>query len=329
MNRDQKIKWGIIGCGDVCEVKSGPAFNMIEHSSLVAVMRRDAARAKDFALRHGVPRWYDKAEAILHDPEISAVYVATPPAFHEEYTLAAMRAGKHVYVEKPVAPDVHACERMITASQKYDVKVSVAHYRRALPLFTEIRNQLASGVIGRPLTIRCTTLQAPTDKWREPEYWRTTPELSGGGLFFDLAPHQLDIFYWLFGSPLQFRGFSSNQRNLYSAADFTTVQALFPDGIYLQGMWAFNVDASCNEDTCEITGDRGKLVFSFFKPSTLNIITMERTESRTLEFPHHIQHPMINEVVRYFRGERDNPCSLQDAWVTLRVMESTRTEKLQ
>ncbi|HKJ89705.1 MAG TPA: Gfo/Idh/MocA family oxidoreductase, partial [Oceanipulchritudo sp.] len=87
------IRWGIIGCGDVCEVKSGPAFQKVTGSSLVAVMRRDAAKAEDFALRHRVPRWYGEAEALVRDPEVDAVYIATPPGSHRDYTLMAAQAG--------------------------------------------------------------------------------------------------------------------------------------------------------------------------------------------------------------------------------------------
>src|ERR1700730_9641033 len=98
----QVISWGIIGCGNVTEVKSGPAFNKVNHSRLVAVMRRDAAKAADYAKRHQVPAWYSDAESMINDPAVNAVYIATPPKFHEEYVIAALQKGKLVYVEKPV-----------------------------------------------------------------------------------------------------------------------------------------------------------------------------------------------------------------------------------
>ena len=99
----EKIKWGIIGCGDVTEVKSGPAFNKVKNSGLVAVMRRDAEKAEDYARRHTVPKWYSDANKLIHDPEVNAIYIATPPSSHEEYTMAAFDAGKPVYVEKPMS----------------------------------------------------------------------------------------------------------------------------------------------------------------------------------------------------------------------------------
>ena len=89
----QTINWGIIGCGDVTEIKSGPAFNKVPNSSLVAVMRRNGAKAADYAKRHNISRWYDEADKLINDPKVNAIYIATPPSSHEEYTLAAINAG--------------------------------------------------------------------------------------------------------------------------------------------------------------------------------------------------------------------------------------------
>src|SRR5262245_61477615 len=94
------IRWGIIGCGDVTEVKSGPGFAKASGSALTAVMRRTGALAQDYAQRHGVPRWYDEADALIADPDVDVVYVATPPYAHRDHVLRAARAGKPVYVEK-------------------------------------------------------------------------------------------------------------------------------------------------------------------------------------------------------------------------------------
>ncbi|MCX6333190.1 MAG: Gfo/Idh/MocA family oxidoreductase, partial [Bacteroidia bacterium] len=81
------INWGIIGCGNVTEVKSGPAFNKVNNSRLIAVMRRDAVLAEDYASRHNVPKFYTDASKLINDPEINAVYIATPPSSHAEYAL--------------------------------------------------------------------------------------------------------------------------------------------------------------------------------------------------------------------------------------------------
>lgn len=323
MENTNEIRWGILGCGDVCEVKSGPAFNKVMNSKLVAVMRRDAEKARDFAIRHRVPKYYSDANELIHDEEINAVYIATPPASHEGYAIQSMRAGKPVYIEKPVALNAESCERILQTSRELRVKASVAHYRRGLPVFKKIRSLIESGTIGRPSLIITNTLQTPGNKIDAPGYWRTNPEISGGGLFFDLAPHQLDIFYWLFGKPIQVRGFSINQKKLYPAPDLTNVEAVFDGQVYLHALWSFNLDRSADQETCEIIGDKGKIAFSFFRTSDIVITTSDGIEKISLEYPQNIQQPMIDEVVKFFRGEGPNPCSLEDALVTVRMMDTT------
>ena len=134
-----QVKWGIIGCGDVTELKSGQAFNKVPNSSLVAVMRRDAEKAADYARRHQVPTWYDDAEALINDPNVNAIYVATPPDSHADYAIRAMRAGKPVYVEKPMALNSAECEAMNQVSRETGVPLFVAFYRRALPYFLKVK----------------------------------------------------------------------------------------------------------------------------------------------------------------------------------------------
>ena len=172
MENLQEVRWGILGCGDVCEVKSGPAFNKVANSQLVAVMRRDREKVMDFARRHDVPKFYTDANDLIHDPEINAIYIATPPANHEAYAIASMEAGKPVYIEKPVALNSASCQRILSAATRLDAKVSVAHYRRGLPLFRKVKSLLTSGAIGNPRLIQCTTLQAATEKMNRPGYWR-------------------------------------------------------------------------------------------------------------------------------------------------------------
>lgn len=320
-----EIRWGILGCGDVCEVKSGPAFNKVKHSRLAAVMRRDGEKAKDFARRHGVPKYYNDASLLIADDEVNAIYIATPPAFHEAYAILAMEAGKPVYIEKPVALNTESCQRMIKASKELGVKASVAHYRRALPMFIKIRSLLQSDVIGTPNLVVSNTLYAPAEKMQTEGYWRTTPEISGGGLFFDLAPHQLDLFAWLFGEPRQINAFSMNQRKSYQAPDLTNVEAIYGNHVYLHGIWAFNVAKACESEYCEILGDKGRIAFSFFKMGEIEVTTEQGTEKIKMDSPENVQHPMIAEVVRFLRGEGPNPCSLEDALITVQMMDRTLT----
>jgi predicted dehydrogenase len=207
------INWGIIGCGNVTEKKSGQAYNKIHNSRLVAVMRRDAAKAADYAARHNVSRWYDDAEKLLTDPEVNAVSVATPPAFHLEYAVEALKKGLGVYVEKPVTRNAQEAQAMADAVKQYKGKLTVAHYRRALPMFLYIKELLDNKTIGdvRTVQIRMWKSLRPDLIADSETNWRVLPELSGGGYFHDLAPHQLDLMLYYFGKPEKYQGYSLNQ----------------------------------------------------------------------------------------------------------------------
>ena len=322
-NISETVNWGIIGCGDVCEVKSGPAFNKVADSKLVAVMRRDLDKAKDFANRHGVPKYYAEAAELINDKEVNSIYIATPPSSHESYLEMALKAGKPVYVEKPVTVNSASVERMMEMEKNHDDKVSVAHYRRGLPLFNKIKQLVNDGAIGKVKLILLRTLQPTVSKIisQTGDNWRINPEISGGGLFHDLSPHQLDIMYWIFGEPQQTYVQSANQGKLYNAPDLTMVQLGFANDIYFNGIWNFNVAESATSDSCEIIGDKGTIRFSFFRVSTIELVTGTGTEIFELEYPVNIQQPHINNVVRFFRGEGSNPCSLEEALVTMKVMD--------
>ena len=324
------INWGIIGCGNVTEVKSGPAFNKVLQSKLVAVMRRNAAKAKDYAERHGVPKWYNNAAALINDSDVNAVYVATPPLQHEEYTLAALRAGKPVYVEKPVALNVAATERMVKAAKETGVKLTVAHYRRQQPLFLQLKSLLEQKALGDVRFVNLqffqpgdTSLVAKTE-----ENWRLDPAVSGGGLFHDLAPHQLDLLLYFFGEPLQASGLSLNASQRYNADDTVSGQALFNNNILFNGAWAFTV--SEKKDLCEIVGTAGSLRFSVFDQQPLVLTKDGNEKSFAFDKLQHVQQPMIEKVVEYFLNRSANPCSAEEGLVVMKMMEAmTASPRLQ
>ena len=320
-----QVNWGIIGCGDVCEVKSGPAFSKIPGSRLVAVMRRDAEKAKDFAVRHQVPKSYGDATALINDSDVNAIYIATPPGSHEALAIEAMKAGKPVYIEKPVAMDPRSCRKMIEASVAYDVPATAAHYRRKLQLFGRVKSLIEQQAIGKVRLIILNLLQAP----KSPEQsdgtanWRIDPEVSGGGLLHDLGPHQLDILYWIFGAPESMKGHSINQGRIYDAPDVSTLSAVFSGNILFSGLWSFNCPPQALADSCKIIGEKGTLEFPFFTSSTQSKLSIQRAGSTDVEefiFPKHIQQPMIEEVVNYFQGKRENPCSLEESLISLEMI---------
>jgi predicted dehydrogenase len=318
----KKINWGIIGCGDVTEVKSGPAFNKVANSQLVAVMRRDAAKARDYAHRHNVPRWYDDAAKLIDDPEVNAIYIATPPSSHEEYVLAAIEAGKPVYVEKPMAGDPAAAKRMAEAAKAKDIKLVVAHYRREQPRFKKIKQLIEEKDIGEPLLARLELSKPPltNEELTDPRIaWRINPAIAGGGLFHDLAPHQLDLMTYFFGPVQKATGIAANQGHLYTADDLVAGNILFANGTAFSGSWCFNAPAG--RDHCEIIGTKGSISFAVFYTDAITVTANDKTTTLSFDPLPHVQQPMIDAVVRYFLDEGPNPNSGEEAAAVMQIME--------
>lgn len=318
----KKITWGILGCGDVAEVKSGPAFQKVKHSQLLAVSRRDISKAKDFAERHSVPIFYEKAEDLLNNPKINAVYIATPPSSHFKYTLNAIEAKKNVYLEKPMTMTAAEAQEICYALKHSNLKLTVAHYRRQLPAFIKVEQLLNHKAIGNVIFANIeilqperTTLIASSEK-----NWRTDPSVSGGGYFHDLAPHQLDLIFKWFGNPNKVSG--TNNGRCFKNNVPKTVNGIidFKNGIQFQGMWSFNVNQNDAKDTCTIYGAKGHIKFSFFGNK---VELVADNEMRTFKFenPDHVQQPMIEKVVNYFRGNAENPCSAEEGLEVMKAMD--------
>ncbi|HEY6504658.1 MAG TPA: Gfo/Idh/MocA family oxidoreductase [Chitinophagaceae bacterium] len=320
----KKINWGIIGCGDVTEVKSGPAFNKVKNSSLVAVMRRDAAKAEDYARRHQVPKWYNDAARLINDPDVNAVYVATPPSSHEEYTIAALKAGKPVYVEKPMSVNSASAIRMANAAKETNQKLSVAHYRRAMPYFKAIKQLIEDKVIGNIRLARLSLYKkifSPDDMNDPSKGWRVKKDIGGGGIFHDLSPHQLDLVYYFFGEPGKVTGVSANQANIYDADDIVAGNILFGSGVVFDGVWCVNTAAGDERDHCEIIGEKGKISFSFFDYKPVEVTVDGKTRSMVFDTLPHVQQPMIEKVVEYFLDEGANPCSGEEGVKVMRLID--------
>ncbi len=317
------VRWGMIGCGDVTEKKSGPAFNQIKHSSLVAVMGRTPEKTQAYAGRHGIPRWYTSASDLVMDPLVNAVYIATPPDSHAEYTLLAAQAGKPVYVEKPMARTYAECQAMITACQEASVPLFVAYYRRCLPAFQRVKSLVGGGAIGtvRFISVRLFHSLHPGDSDSQHLPWRVLPEISGGGYFYDLGSHQLDFLDDLFGPVISAVGQSSNQAGLYPAEDIVAASWTHRSGVVGNGLWCFTVDKAQQMDLAEVVGSRGKLSFSFFEPLPVTLETEKGVESFSFPRIEPIQQPLIQAVVDDLRGLGICPSTGVSAARTNRVME--------
>lgn len=318
------VKWGIIGCGDVTEVKSGPAFQKTEHSELVAVMRRNAEKAKDYAERHQVPKWYADAGELIDDPEINAVYVATPPGTHAEYAIKAMQVGKPVYVEKPMATSSAECTEMLRVSEETGMPLNVAYYRRTLPAYLQVKELIEEGTLGQILTVSITLHKAAEDRDLDPiahNNWRVDPKVAGGGLFYDLASHQLDYLDFLFGPITEVQGLAYNQAGYYAAEDTVSAIFKFKNGVTGTGNWCFVVDKSAEQDKIEITGTKGKVSLPCFIHGDVELTTAQGTEHFSFENPENISHNLVKNVVQSLRGEEVCVSTGASASRTNRVLE--------
>jgi predicted dehydrogenase len=320
-----QVNWGIIGCGNVTEKKSGPAFNKIAGSRLVAVMRRDASKAEDYARRHGVPKFYSDATLLINDPGVNAVYIATPPDTHAKYAIEAMNAGKAVYVEKPMARNISECEEMIRVSEETGKPLFVAYYRRRLPVFLKIKELIDTKEIGdvKYLNVQLHHPLKPEDM--DPgdlPAWRVIPEISGGGYFHDLASHQFDYLEYLLGPIKEAKGITLNQTRYYPADDLTTATFLFESGIAGTGSWCFSVPENQRADTTLIIGSEGKITFSFFDNQ---VIYLEKSDGSTQQFkiphPENIQQPLIQTIVDELLGKGKCPSTGKTGIRSSMIME--------
>ncbi len=316
----QTIRWGIIGCGKVTEIKSGPGFQKAAHSELVAVMRRNGTLAKDYALRHRVPNWFDDAEKLIHHPQVDAVYIATPPESHLHYAAKTAAAGKPVYVEKPMALNYGQAKEMVRICDQSGVPLFVAHYRRALPRFLKIKELLDLRRIGAVRFVNMVYHKpALEDDLNGKMHWRLDPAMAGCGYFCDLAPHMIDILQFLLGEISHAQGFTFNQTGAYPAEDMVAASFTFKAGFPGTGLWNFN--SYKHSDRTEIVGELGKLTFSVFGSQPILLETKQGTESFAVSNPTHIQQPLIQTIVNQLLGAGSCPSTGKDAVSTSRIMD--------
>ena len=321
------IKWGFIGCGEVCELKSGPAFGEVTGSSVVAVMSRTEEKARSYAMRHGVPRWYTDPQQLIDDPEVNAVYVATPPSSHATFAIMAMKAGKPVYVEKPLASTYDDCARINYVSEQTGQPCFVAYYRRYLPYFLRVKEIVDKGVIGKAVNVQVRFAVPPRQlDYDRPEKlpWRLQPEISGGGYFYDLAPHQLDLLQYLFGVILEARGICANRGHLYAVEDSVSAVFRFENGLPGSGSWSFVAHESARTDRILIVGTQGSMAFSVFNYSPIELHTSQGTELIEVPNPPYVQFPLIKSVIEHLQGLDVCTCTCVSAtptnWVLDRIL---------
>ena len=323
----KEIGWGFIGCGEVTEKKSGPAFNEVPGSHVVAVMSRNAEKAESYAKRHNIKKWYTDPLELINDPEINAIYIATPPSSHATFAIMAMKAGKPVYIEKPLAASYEDCARINRISELTGVPCFVAYYRRYLPYFQKVKQIIQSGAIGTPANVQIRFSVPPRDldyKSNGSLPWRLQPDIAGGGYFYDLAPHQLDLIQDIFGVITRAHGYCSNMAKLYKAEDTISACFYFENGLPGSGSWCFVGHQSAKEDRIEVIGEKGMLSFSVYNYSPIQLVTSEGRSSIVVTNPPYVQLPIIRSVIEHLQGIGICECTSVSAtpvnWVMDRIL---------
>ncbi|OBQ52549.1 Gfo/Idh/MocA family oxidoreductase [Tamlana sp. s12] len=317
----KEIKWGIIGCGNVTEVKSGPAYKITCGFTISAVMRRDAKKVKDYAKRHQIDTYYTDADQLINDPNVDAVYIATPPDSHKYYALKVAAAGKPCCIEKPLSPSYADSLEVYNAFKDKNIPLFVAYYRRSLPRFLKIKSWIDTGLIGQVRHISSHLSKPPSEKDLSKTYnWRTDDKIAPGGYFDDLASHELDLFTYFFGNIKEAHGVSVNQQNLYSAKDAVTASWVHENGVTGSGTWNFG----CSEhlDKVIIYGSKGTIKFSVFHDNPIVLKCEDRRKEVYIENPNHIQFPHVENMRFYFDDpSQTHPSTGETALHTSWVMD--------
>lgn len=320
--RAGSVRWAIVGAGAVCEKKSGPPLARTPGSEVRVVMRRDAEAARSFAERHGVARHTTSFEHVLESADVDAVYVATPPSSHEALAIAALRAGKVVYVEKPMALDHAACVRMLEASREVDRPLFVAYYRRRLPRFLRVRELLAAGAIG---AVRHASIVLTRPMPSDPRAlgWRVDPRVAGGGRFVDLGCHALDALDYLLGPIARAHGEAVCASGAHEAEDTVVASLRFESGVLGAGSWSFAADRF--EDALTLVGSEGRITWSCLGTEPVRLERSSGVETFAEPTPEHVQGPLIASLVDELLGRAppgSMPSTAESAARTSWVLDS-------
>jgi len=250
------VRWGIIGAGDIARKQTARAIGTLPSARLQAVMRRDLQAARAFAQEFGAATAYSQVEEVLADPEIDAVYIATPVHLHAQQTIAAAEAGKHILVEKPMALSTAECRAMLTACRQHGVRLMVCYYQRFNARHIKLRELVADGAIGRVTMAqaRQVLLYPPA-----PGLWRQSREQAGGGALMDLGVHGIDTLRFILGEVETVSAQVATLAFDYPVDDTATLLLGFRGGIQGVVSVAFSVPSVEEVDYLEVCGTGGRL----------------------------------------------------------------------
>jgi len=315
----QTIRWGIVGCGDVAEHKSGPALYQTPGSELVAVMRRDQAKAADFARRHGATRWYSDIESLLADPEVNAVYVASPHGLHLTHVTQAAQAGKIVLCEKPMGTGTDEAQQIVDACKAYGVPLTVAYYRRFWPITQAIQQLLAEGAIGQVIQARVQLADHFAGDPQRP--WLTSHTQAGGGALANAGSHWFDLVRFLLGQVVDVMAYCSSEAGGFEVDDTAVVQMRTAPGVLVSFASTWQSQTPINE--IDLIGTTGRILAG---PLSRGQLVLQRgaTEPETMQYPRTgVAHrELLGELIPRLLAGQPSPVPGEEAVAVWRIMEA-------
>jgi 1,5-anhydro-D-fructose reductase (1,5-anhydro-D-mannitol-forming) len=308
------IRWGILGCGEAAEVKSGPALQRVAGSTVSAVMRRDLTAARDFATRHGINRAYDNADTLIADSEVDAVYLATPPDRQLGYGLAVCAAGKPLLVERPMGSTAEEAAELRDVFAAAGVPLFVAYYRRALPRFVLARRLIASGRLGALAAVQYRLLH-PRLRWSDPvrREWRVRPEVCDGGFFVDFGAHVVDMIDYLAGPLADVSGTAAASAPDGLPGASVAMSFRTSSGAVGAASWCFVTDV--REDCLDVIGTRGRMRLRMYWDHYVELDGDFGSERLSEPDPEHVYEPFVERVVARLAGNGDKEIGSADAAV--------------
>ncbi len=289
------LNWIVVGIGDVATRRVIPAIQAEPRSCLYGLVTRSLAKAAPYAASRDVRSWATLDDA-LDDPAVHAVYVATPVFLHAAQTIEALRAGKHVLCEKPMAKNEAEARSMVQAAEQNGRTLGVAYYRRTYPKVQRAKQLLDAGAIGKPVLAELTC-----HEWRDEKgnrrSWLVDPAQAGVGPLYDIGSHRIDVLNFLFGEPRRATGHLSNLIHHYAVEDNATVVIDYPGGV--RGVVDVRWHSKVRRDECRIRGTEGEMELS-----PLNGPDLICPRGRENLPPHaNLHYPMIENFVDAVLGK--------------------------
>jgi predicted dehydrogenase len=298
-----KLRWGLIGCGDIAQKRIAPALRDSSVCELVAVSRAQAHRAESFATQFGARKWYADWPELVIDPEIDAVYVATPVHLHAEQTIAAADAGKHVLCEKPMAMNVAESDRMIAACRANNVKLGVAYYRHFYPVIDRIKTVIGSGEIGKPVLAQINAFEWFDPPADHPRSWLLKQNVAGGGPMFDFGCHRIEVLLHVFGGITHVT--AQTAKTLFDREVEDTAAALFKFASGVCGTLTVSHAAREPRDTFDVFGSQGSIHVPALNAGTMRVIAANGERTEALPPADNLHQPLIEDFASAVLSARE------------------------